>query len=152
MISIYTLSLSQGKYYVGKSTNIDIRLGKHLNGGGSHWTKKYPPLKLLELMENSDEEDEDKITLRYMKRYGIDNVRGGSFCRLELSKSDRRTLEKMLKTSGDRCYHCNGLGHFASRYPKKSHRCGRHGHYAGNCYAKRDIDGEMIESDSESDY
>ena len=105
------------------------------------------------LKPNCTNKDETIVTQEYMKKYGIDNVRGGSFCRLELSKSDRRTLEKMLKTSGDRCYHCNGLGHFASRCPKKVViHCGRHGHCADNCYAKRDIDGEMIESDSESDY
>ena len=147
MILLYVLSLSNGKYYIGKSQQFEVRLGQHIGGGGSSWTKKYKPKKVVETIEG-DDGDEDKMTLRYMKKYGIDNVRGGSFCRITLSVSDRETLEKMLNTIRDMCYHCNKEGHFSSKCPNKDSfisnktfrgksnkkiitckRCGRKGHY-----------------------
>ena len=45
------------------------------------WTTKYKPIKVVELIEG-DNYDEDKYTLKYMEQYGIDNVRGGSFCQI----------------------------------------------------------------------
>ena len=50
MVFIYILKLQAGKYYVGKTTNPSFRLDKHFNGDGSAWTKKYAPIKLLELI------------------------------------------------------------------------------------------------------
>ena len=40
--------------------------------------KKYKPIKVIELIEG-DELDEEKYTLKYMEKYGINNVLGRSF-------------------------------------------------------------------------
>lgn len=119
MVVVYALALKGGKYYIGKSNNLEVRLGQHNVGGGSVWTTKYKPIKVVETNPLGDNYDEDKLTLKYMRKYGIENVRGGSFCREVLSVSDEATLGKMLRTSSDSCYHCGKSGHFANRCPNK---------------------------------
>ena len=74
MVYIYVLSLIKNKYYIGKTNNPSFRINDHLDSNGSSWTSKYTPVKLLELISNSDDYDEDKYTLKYMAKYGIDNV------------------------------------------------------------------------------
>ena len=95
MVYIYILECEQKKYYIGKTLNPSFRLKDHFNSNGSAWTKKYNPIKLLELKSNQDDEDEDKITIQYMKKYGIENVRGGSFCQFKLTNENRKTIERM---------------------------------------------------------
>jgi predicted GIY-YIG superfamily endonuclease len=113
MVFIYILQLENKKYYVGKTLNPDFRLEQHFNSSGSQWTKKYKPLKVLDIISNCDNFDEDKHTLKYMEKYGINNVRGGSFCELKLNKDNIETIKKMIKGSTDKCYICGDNGHFA---------------------------------------
>ena len=79
MVFIYIIQLEKGKYYIGKTNNPQFRLESHFNSTGSEWTKIYKPLRVIELKPNCDDYDEDKITRQYMDKYGINNVRGGSF-------------------------------------------------------------------------
>ena len=99
MVFIYILELENKKYYVGKTTNPDFRLEQHFNSSGSQWTKKYKPIKILELKPNCDDYDEDKYTKIYMDKYGINNVRGGSYVQIKLDKVTIESLEKMNKMS-----------------------------------------------------
>jgi predicted GIY-YIG superfamily endonuclease len=78
MTTIYVLELESNKYYVGKSKELEIRLENHFNNNGFSWTQKYKPIKILEIFKDCDDFDEDKYTLKYMSKYGINNVRGGS--------------------------------------------------------------------------
>lgn len=92
MVNIYVLKLEKGKYYVGKTNNPRFRLENHFNSNGSQWTKKYKPLKIIEIKPDCDDYDEDKITRQYMDKYGIENVRGGSFVSINLEQSVIDTL------------------------------------------------------------
>jgi len=92
MVFIYILQLEKGKYYIGKTNNPQFRLESHFNSNGSEWTKIYKPLKVLEINPNCDNYDEDKYTRIYMDKYGINNVRGGSFVSVKLSKSQKDIL------------------------------------------------------------
>lgn len=119
MVFIYILQLEEGKYYVGKTSNPEFRIEKHFNLNGSAWTKKYKPLSLLEIIPDCDEYDEDKYTLKYMEKHGINNVRGGTFCQIKLSENNINILHQMINTINNKCYICGKQDHFANECKKK---------------------------------
>jgi cellular nucleic acid-binding protein len=112
MVFIYAIQLEEGKYYIGKTNNPQFRLESHFNSNGSEWTKLYKPIKVLEVKSNCDDYDEDKITIQYMDKYGINNVRGGSFVSMKLDNSSIETLRKMSNGVHNRCFACGKPGHF----------------------------------------
>lgn len=119
---IYVLELSNNKYYVGKtSKNVMTRFNKHVKGSGfgSSWTRLHTPLKILEQFETVDVFDEDKYTKKYMEKYGIENVRGGSYCKIILDDWQIKALKNELMTTNNLCFNCGKHGHFASNCKKK---------------------------------
>ena len=113
MVFIYAIQLEQGKYYIGKTNSPQFRLESHFNSNGSEWTKIYKPIRVIEIKPNCDDYDEDKITRQYMDKYGINNVRGGSFVSVKLDKSTIETLNKMSNGTNNKCFICEKVGHFA---------------------------------------
>jgi hypothetical protein len=49
----------------------------------------------------------------FMAIYGIENVRGGSFCSMKLSHSEKTVLSKMIDSASDKCFKCGSTDHFA---------------------------------------
>lgn len=167
--TLYVLALSGGKYYVGASREPEGRVLQHFAGQAAAWTQRYPPLRVLEC-RRGDVFDEDKLTKQYMQRYGIDAVRGGSYCALTLSERDRTALEKELATAQRQCFRCGSRQHFAvdcdtprvAREKQQAKpaplrrddrlaqcgRCKRMGHGAPQCCEVTDRDGKPLEDDS----
>lgn len=164
---IYVLKLRNEKYYVGKTQNIEKRINDHFSGNGSAWTKMFKPISLVEKFEVKSEYDEDNTTKTYMQKYGIENVRGGSYTTVVLANSIIGILIKEFATAKNKCFICGGK-HMSKncqsdeewitdddsdwtsddadeKFPIGScFRCGRKSHYAYNCYAKTDINGNKI--------
>lgn len=113
MVLIYILQLEKGKYYVGKTNNLKFRMDSHFNSNGSEWTKLYKPIRVLETIHDQSDYDEDKYTRIYMDKYGINNVRGGSFVSVKLEKSILNTLTQMHNGTKNKCFACGKQGHFA---------------------------------------
>ena len=122
MVFIYILNLAQNKFYVGKTDKPKFRLDSHFKNGGCAWTKKYKPIQILGLFPDCDDFDEDKYTLKYMSKYGVDNVRGGSFCQTTLSRENINTIERMISSSNDCCHFCGEKGHFIGRCSNKKEK------------------------------
>ena len=115
-VNIYVLQLENGKYYVGKtSKNICERYQEHLKGEGSAWTRKYRPVCVLEEFNNITDFDEDKITKMYMSEYGIENVRGGAYCRMEMPNSLTKMLYREIWHAQNRCLECGSRAHYVSK-------------------------------------
>jgi predicted GIY-YIG superfamily endonuclease len=135
--NIYILKLKGGKYYVGKSIDPVERFAEHLRGEGSSWTKKHKPIEIMKVIENVSSFDEDKHVKELMSKYGINNVRGGSYVTPELNEIQEISLKKEIWSAKDCCS-----------------RCGRSGHWISDCFATTDVDGqeifELVE-DSEED-
>ena len=116
---VYVLKLIKNKYYIGKSMEPFTRINNHFKGLGSKWTKKYKPVEVMKVINECDQFDEDKYTKMYMAKYGIDNVRGGSYCGLFIDANTRKYINKEIATAFDKCFICGGYYHMANMCPDK---------------------------------
>jgi len=138
MGQVYILRLRKGKWYVGYTTRGIRRVLEQLENKGlfkaAKWAQKYRPVKWEEAVaeltsDDHNEEDEDRITLRLMSKYGIQNVRGGRWCMVNMEPHTVKELKGLIgkPKSGGKCS-----------------RCGRNGHTRPKCYAGTTIDGVRI--------
>ena len=127
MTNIYILKLQHGKYYIGKTDNIEQRKQQHINGTASTWTKKHPPISVEKIIPNASDFDEDKYTKEYMHIFGIDNVRGGTYVTEELDENQYYNIQKEIWSANNLCT-----------------QCGRSGHFVKSCCAKTDVNGNDI--------
>lgn len=119
MIYIYIVQCLSDKYFVYRSKCSDLNL-QHFKTNRCNWTNKYIPLVIIDIINNCDMFDEDKYVKIYMKKFGIDNVRGGTYidiiltknCLLYLNKELNRCLLKTVK-----CANCDQHGHQYSKCP-----------------------------------
>jgi predicted GIY-YIG superfamily endonuclease len=120
--TIYTILLTDDKYYIGK-TKLDprVRFQQHLTDKSAVWTQKYKPLEIINTFKSNDNFAEDKRTKEMMMEYGIENVRGGSYCSVELPDWQVKALEHEFESINDQCYKCKKKGHI-SRDCEKYHK------------------------------
>ena len=123
MDSLCVFKLSQNKYYVDKidkdtlsnfielsSINIlyniweqlhnpDIKLNKknYLELKNTKWLNTYYFVSIQELHDFKESDDLDIITLKYMKKYGIENVRGGIFQNDSFIEEDMILLKNIIE-------------------------------------------------------
>ena len=64
--------------------------------------------------------DEDKMVKIYMNKYGIDNVRGGTYIQEKLSNNSKRFIINELRMANNLCLCCGANDHFAKTCIYKS--------------------------------
>lgn len=143
---IYTLELENGRYYVGKSSRPVDRVNFHFENRSTPFLKMYKPVKLVECFKSTSAFDEDNTVKKYMNRFGIDKVRGGSYTNRNFSLSQTECLVRELDSSRNACFKCGKQGHFSKECKQKNRcfRCGRTSHYADSCFAKTNVFGHLI--------
>lgn len=116
--TVYALELESGKYYIGKTRDIAKRYNEHLTGyNSSAWTRRHKPIKLISTIENAHCLDEDKLTVEYMMKYGIENVRGGPYVSTTLPNEIKEHITRRIRMASDMCVHCGSLEHFCTKCP-----------------------------------
>jgi predicted GIY-YIG superfamily endonuclease len=126
---IYVLALENDKYYVGKTCNLARRLDEHYNGDGAAWTKLYKPMTCLATHVSTSKFDESVVTKEWMLTKGINNVRGGPYTQVHLSKTTMSALLQELWDAENRC-----------------RKCGSSTHFAASCNAKEGAGGDDLEA------
>ncbi len=124
---VYALHCDGDKYYIGKSSAPIRRVEEHFAGEGAHFTKVYPPIQVVENTRAVGPYAEDNLVKTYMKKHGIDNVRGGSYSQLEIPEAEVAVLRREIGTATDGCL-----------------RCGRLSHWVSDCFATSDVDGKAL--------
>lgn len=92
----YILKLEDDNWYVGLTMDFNRRMVEHFEQvNPSKWTKLHKPVKIHRIYIG---DREDEMTLKMMKKYGVDNVRGGKFHAPELPPDLMpKVREAMLK-------------------------------------------------------
>ena len=99
-------------YYVGSTSNTNIRIAQHFSGGGSRFTQAFTPIRVVELdvtprlTAQEVLAFENETTLLYMERIMAENpdnpdawraVAGGSYCKIDQSMPHE--LRRRLRVS-----------------------------------------------------
>ena len=104
-LTIYVLELRNGKYYLGKTRDLNTCLRQHFGYDelcrfdqcGNAWLERWRPIRIYKLYRHSRDADLDRLTLDYMMKYGVENVRGGMYSNSLLSLSDREKIRQGIK-------------------------------------------------------
>ena len=144
---VYVLVLDKGRYYVGKTKDIETRYTSHSNGTGAAWTCIYKPVSVAEHFIAETRFTEENKTKEYMLRHGIHKVRGGPYASPVLEDEVVRTIQRQLWHVQDKCFKCGG-DHFISKCTFTEHTrfcciCGGQ-HWASGCTEMNDIEGVQI--------
>lgn len=117
-MQVYALKLENNKYYIGKTSRYVVtRFEEHKSNSDLEWTAVHKPISIIENYYTNSEFEEDILTKKYMIKYGIDNVRGGSYVKMDLDDWQVKSLEHEFKSVCDCCYTCGKKGHFANVCP-----------------------------------
>jgi len=117
---VYVLKLEDGTYYVGESTQIDVRIAQHQSGTGASFTVdtganavRVDPLTSgqvtdLEAWERAE-------TLERMYKHGINNVRGWIYVTPVLSPQQREEAFQQICSRKKLCSTCGRSSHFSAQ-------------------------------------
>jgi predicted GIY-YIG superfamily endonuclease len=133
MTLVYILKLSDGCFYVGATSfSIANCMKKHMAGHGEEWTKLHKPLVLVKQTEYPSSTNprlqQDLQVKQLMLDHGMENIRGGSYSSIELTREQKSSLKKELWYADYCC--C---------------KCGNRRHLTEDCNAEKDGTGQFAD-------
>jgi hypothetical protein len=117
--TIYVLELENSKYYVGRTNDLEKRLKEHESGTACSWTEKYKLKICINSKLTRNEFEEENETLRLMSIHGIDSVRGGPYCNVELLQHEKKMLSDRINHLQNRCFKCGSKSHYVDKCTEK---------------------------------
>jgi hypothetical protein len=98
MVYVFVLLLENRNFYIGTTNHHNFKI-EHLSSMQQpDWIKIHKPIRVQNIIPNCTVEDADKYTLKYMKKYGMLNVRGGSYSSHKLDEPIKNKIKKMIET------------------------------------------------------
>lgn len=82
-IYTYVLELDDSCWYIGRTANPSIRIKSHFKHSSIEWVRLHPPIRVHSVTKGDTER---QLTLKMMKEYGWQKVRGYAWCKVGLSK------------------------------------------------------------------
>lgn len=113
----YVLLLVGENYYVGATDNLNRRIAEHKSEKGSAWAREHKYVRVVEVGELTSEFEEDLQGKKYMKKYGIDRVRGGTYSAVFLEDNCKEFLQKEFNHADNTCLQCGSATHYAKDCP-----------------------------------
>ena len=98
MVYIFVLLLENNKYYINTTNNKSFKLTDLNNMPKPDWIVIHKPKQVIEIIPNCTEADSLKYTLKYMKKYGLQNVRGGPYSNSFLDTESKTKIQKLIET------------------------------------------------------
>ena len=72
MLCIY--KLYHDKYYIEKTTDPQNSFQRHVDGIGSHWTRLYSPIMIIDSINIDSDDDIKNVINNYKLEYGSKNI------------------------------------------------------------------------------
>lgn len=90
--AMYVLELEHGKFLVGLSSDPIKAMEEHREGLGGAWTEIHRPVRIRETVPFVKEEELDGHVRIAMRKWGVENVRGGSWSGVRLTDQERQAV------------------------------------------------------------
>lgn len=98
--TLYSIKLTNKKWFLHVSPDSLDNSNIMLDCCIMHeFVRQNPPIEITENIKLSCELDIDYFVKKYMRHYGIDNARGGSYTSVQLDEGVKKVLEKELDIS-----------------------------------------------------
>ena len=153
---VYVLRLKHAEhFYIGQTSSPTERHAKHAIVDLSNAFIKAcgGAAAVLHFTEMRHPYHEMVLTLSYMERFGIENVRGWIWNTQYLSIETQRVVQTHINHGKYLCNVCGEKGHFekqckaravATTFDKYCERCHRHTHTVINCFATTTLRGNLL--------
>jgi hypothetical protein len=99
-VRYYAFQLEGGRYYIGHGSLSILMVDAMVDASDTEWVRLYPIIFPVEWL-TADPLYEDTLVLNYMKKFGIANVRGGSYSLKNLTADQIHHLEKLISPNNN---------------------------------------------------
>ena len=109
--NVIVICLDNNKKFLALSKQKQFALEYHFNKNDYEFTKENRPLYIEKVIQINNIFDLDKYVKYYMYKYGIDNIRGGSYTNNILSEEIKQVIQIEFWTIENKCSNCGGDHH-----------------------------------------